>query len=61
MSQRTEYCARCDEATGRAGRSDDSIYIEIDGEEYGPLCEDCCGIIKQEVDSWWRCIGQYAL
>ena len=32
-----ERCCVCDEETGRAGRSDDSIYID----DYGPLCSDC--------------------
>ena len=37
-----ERCAECDEPTGRAGRSDDSIYLEgWDGVERGPLCETC--------------------
>lgn len=32
-----EYCFRCGDPTGRAGRGDDSIYI---GDE-GPFCEEC--------------------
>lgn len=38
-----EYCSECGEPTGRAGRSDDSIFVEaVDGsKEYGPLCTDC--------------------
>ena len=34
-----EMCERCDEPTGRAGESDDSIYC--DNCERGPFCEDC--------------------
>ena len=33
-----ELCLDCDEPTGRAGRSDDSMYTP-DG--VGPFCEDC--------------------
>ena len=32
-----ELCCVCGEATGRAGRFDDSLYINDDG----PFCEDC--------------------
>lgn len=38
---RFERCCECDETTGRAGRGDDSIYVEVDGKEIGPLCLDC--------------------
>ena len=33
-----EICCKCDEATSRAGKSDDSLYTD-DGE--GPFCVDC--------------------
>jgi hypothetical protein len=38
-----EYCAECDEPTGRAGRDEDSIYLiyEVSGVEVGPLCPMC--------------------
>lgn len=32
-----EYCCDCDQPTGRAGRADDSLYVEDDG----PYCRDC--------------------
>jgi len=32
-----EHCIICDDETGRAGRTDDSIYLN----GYGPLCEEC--------------------
>ncbi len=38
MSNNLEYCFKCDEATGCAGRADDSHYNE-DGE--GPFCWRC--------------------
>lgn len=39
---REERCANCDDPTGRAGRGDDSLYVQrIDGREIGPLCPDC--------------------
>ncbi len=37
-----EYCTLCDEPTGRAGRGEDSLYIDFgDGSCFGPLCEKC--------------------
>lgn len=41
---RIETCCQCDEPTGRAGRAEDSIYIE----EIGPLCETCFEEISEE-------------
>jgi hypothetical protein len=46
---RLETCVQCYEPTGRAGRSDDSIYCELltdyegqeIGDEIGPLCVAC--------------------
>lgn len=32
-----EYCCQCNQATGRAGRSEDSLYCE----DEGPFCWDC--------------------
>lgn len=50
-----ERCYICDEPTGRAGRCDDSIFVEIIkergfdlGEEVGPLCEECCNDLTHE-------------
>lgn len=37
MNLPIETCIKCDEATGRAGRADDSLYIDDDG----PFCWDC--------------------
>ena len=36
-----EHCCECNERTGRAGASDDSLYLG----SVGPFCEDC-------VDTW---------
>lgn len=37
-----ELCEFCDEPTGRAGRGEDSIYVETtNGERAGPLCTAC--------------------
>ena len=47
-----EYCCECDCHTGNAGVGDGSIYIEIDGKEIGPFCEECrCEIEKQLADN----------
>ena len=43
-----EYCCKCGEPTGRAGRGDDSIYIDVGGQEVGPLCVDCCHLLELE-------------
>ena len=37
-----EYCSKCGEPTGRAGRYEDSIYIL----ETGPLCEKCEHVLE---------------
>jgi hypothetical protein len=34
-----ERCYKCDEPTGRAGRSDDSLYCDECGQ--GPFCSEC--------------------
>jgi len=37
-----EHCTVCHDETGRAGRSDDSLYLEGNlGAELGPLCPTC--------------------
>jgi len=36
-----EYCDICDEATCNSGRGEDSLYIEIENNEIGPLCQKC--------------------
>ena len=36
-----EECCKCDEATGRAGKGEDSIYC--DECEQGPFCSECWG------------------
>lgn len=37
MSETREVCAFCSEETGRAGKLDDSLYVD----DIGPHCEDC--------------------
>lgn len=43
MSDRRELCLACGDTTGRAGRTDDSIFIDTEtmGGSLGPLCETC--------------------
>ena len=36
-----ECCFICGGRTGRAGRGDDSLYIDVGKSELGPLCEEC--------------------
>ena len=43
-----EYCSECGLPTGRAGKAEDSIYIEYPDKEVGPLCESCR-------DHYWVC------
>ena len=44
-----ETCCRCNQETGKAGRHEDSIYLETDyAGEIGPLCESCAA-------QYWTC------
>lgn len=36
-----EHCCACGQETGRAGKHEDSLYIELENDEIGPLCVDC--------------------
>ena len=45
MSARLEMCCNCGNETGKAGRADDSIYVQ----SYGPLCEKCWDELRAEV------------
>lgn len=36
-----EYCITCGQKTGRAGKFEDSIYIQYEDQEVGPLCKEC--------------------
>jgi len=40
---RTEFCTRCGDPTGRAGNFHDSIFVQMPDQEnpLGPLCDDC--------------------
>ena len=44
-----EYCLDCGELTGRAGRADDSLFIDDDG----PYCKECFDAkeLKAEMDN----------
>ena len=63
-----EYCDRCDEPTGNAGRGEDSIFVVRDGKEIGPLCGACgsdfactqCGEIAVELHAGYceNCCNQ---
>ena len=44
-----ECCITCGSHTGKAGRDEDSIYIETLGDDIGPLCEGCYARIKEQV------------
>jgi hypothetical protein len=35
---RLEHCKACDSETGKAGRDDDSLYLDSGD---GPYCDDC--------------------
>lgn len=55
IEQELEYCYLCGEPTGRAGKDDDSIYVELtrnfleytEGDEIGGLCIDCYEALRQ--------------
>ncbi len=42
-----EYCYNCNSPTGRAGRSEDSLYLG----DIGPLCEVCYDEATEELIS----------
>lgn len=42
-----EWCIACCAATGKAGKDEDSLYFEFDGNTLGPLCEDCFDYFEQ--------------
>ena len=46
---RIEHCHFCDLPTGKAGASEDSIYISWDDGEIGPLCDACWDGIRAYV------------
>ena len=43
-----ELCYACNQPTGRAGRGEDSLYLESPNGEIGPLCESCWGAFRRD-------------
>ena len=43
-----ECCCVCDSHTGRAGRSDDSLFLDTGRGELGPLCEECYNALRRD-------------
>ena len=41
-----EHCMLCDEPTGKAGKHDDSFYVEV-----GPLCEACYDTVFSRLEA----------
>lgn len=41
-----EFCCECDQPTGRAGRGEDSLFLDDDG----PYCWDCWQNIREDAD-----------
>jgi len=53
-----EICSECGQATGKAGKTEDSLYIAPDGyPEIGPLCEECYDRIAWGGNSLWQPIA----
>ena len=50
-AERYERCCECDEETGKAGKGEDSIYIELPCTEIGPLCERCYDAIEEHIEN----------
>ncbi len=46
-----EICCECEAETGRAGKLEDSLYIEMQKGDRGPLCESC-------FDKWTAIVGR---
>ena len=47
-----EYCCMCEEETGKAGKGDDSLYLD-DGD--GPFCDTCYTLL---IGCWVSLGGQ---
>ena len=45
VAMNDELCCKCDQPTGRAGRSDDSLYTEDDE---GPFCWECFQEVEEQ-------------
>ena len=45
---RTEFCSRCGDPTGRAGNFHESVFVMIDDENHGPLCDDCADELERQ-------------
>lgn len=50
MLNRQEYCSQCGDPTGRAGNFHDSVFVIINDEKIGPLCDDCLRQLEQKGD-----------
>lgn len=46
-NQSIEICTICDEPTGKAGKSEDSLCFILNGKQITPLCEECFEMLKQ--------------
>jgi hypothetical protein len=53
-----EHCSLCDSPTGRAGRGEDSIYIETNDGEVGPLCEVCHKSINEAIEACCKALAE---
>ena len=52
-TREAEKCCVCDEATRRAGRADDSIFVELpNGFNHGPLCASCHAEAVAYLEMW---------
>ncbi len=40
-----ELCCECQAETGRAGRDEDSLYVDTPTGERGPFCQSCCDML----------------
>ena len=47
-SPKLEMCFVCGYETGRAGRCEDSMYLDTPNAEVGPLCEDCFDALRRD-------------
>ena len=45
---REQFCSRCGDPTGRAGNFHDQLYVIIEDEKMGPLCDDCADYLSAE-------------
>jgi len=51
MLDREQFCSKCGDPTGRAGNFHEHLFVKINGELEGPLCDECAESLAEEHDT----------